>query len=494
MGRTLTKDEFKAKESDLRAQLLAVQRALAEATVPVVLVVYGVSGAGKEQVVDRLNKWFDTRGVETHAFWDETDEDLARPRYWRYWRALPPRGAIAIVFGGWYMEPVEQHALGELSDAQLDDEMNRAAGLEHTLSQDGALIIKLWFHLTGETQSKRLKKRRDDATHAESAARERKLAKRRDEFLAAAERAIRLTDTGKCPWYLIESDNKYYRDLAVGETLVRAMQQRLQEHRGVDRRAQIHSPVPETAETPSITILDHVDLSEHLDNDDYRDQLKMLQTRLRKQAWAAYEKKHSTVVVLEGWDAAGKGGAIRRLAAGIDARLYRSISVAAPTDEELAHHYLWRFWRRVPRAGYVTIYDRSWYGRVLVERVEGFASPHEWMRAYQEINDFEEQLTQHGIVLSKFWLQIDQGEQLQRFEERGRVPWKQHKITDEDWRNREKWDQYKQAVNDMVEHTSTGGAPWTLVAANDKKHARIQVLKTVCERLAQVLDSGADRQ
>ena len=184
---------------------------------------------------------------------------------------------------------------------------------------------------------------------------------------------------------------------------------------------------------------------------------------------AAFEKKRSSVVVFEGWDAAGKGGNIRRITAAIDPRTYRVISIAAPTDEEKAHHYLWRFWRHVPRAGYVTIYDRSWYGRVLVERVEGFARPDEWSRAYLEINDFEQQLVDHGIVLAKFWLHIDAKEQLRRFRERESVAWKQHKIAAEDWRNREKWDAYEEAVNDMVARTST--APGAVDAGRRERQA-----------------------
>jgi polyphosphate kinase 2 (PPK2 family) len=235
------------------------------------------------------------------------------------------------------------------------------------------------------------------------------------------------------------------------------------------------------------TILDHVDLSRTITAKSYDRLLKKHQRRLYELTWHAKKKQRSTIAVFEGWDAAGKGGAIRRLTAAMDARLYKVISVASPSDEEIAHHYLWRFWRHLPRAGYVTIYDRSWYGRVLVERVEGLATEEEWQRSYQEINDFEEQLHEHGIILSKFWLHIDKDEQLRRFREREKTPWKEYKITDEDWRNREKWDDYRDAVNDMVAHTSTEYAPWILMPANDKRLARVEVVKTVCRRLEAVL-------
>jgi len=215
--------------------------------------------------------------------------------------------------------------------------------------------------------------------------------------------------------------------------------------------------------------------------------LERAQGRLGRLVRAAFEQKRSSVVVFEGWDASGKGGNIRRITAAMDPRTYRVISVASPTDEEKAQHYLWRFWRHVPRAGYVTLYDRSWYGRVLVERVEGFARPEEWGRSYLEINDFEQQLVSRGIVLAKFWLHIDGREQLRRFQERETVAWKRHKIGPEDWRNREKWDRYEEAVSDMIARTSTAQAPWTLVAANDKRWARVQVVESLCARLERAL-------
>jgi polyphosphate kinase 2 (PPK2 family) len=239
-------------------------------------------------------------------------------------------------------------------------------------------------------------------------------------------------------------------------------------------------------------VLDQVDLSRTHDPDSYKTELKALQKELNELSWEAYKRQRSAVLVFEGVDAGGKGGAIRRLTAGIDSRLYRTLPVAAPTDEEKAHHYLWRFWRHVPRAGRITVYDRSWYGRVLVERVEGFATEAEWRRAYAEINAFEQQLAESGVVLLKFWLHISKDEQYRRFKEREEVPYKQHKITDEDWRNRERWDDYKLAVNEMVVRTSTENAPWLLIAGNDKKHARLEVLRSVTARLGQALKEPDD--
>lgn len=488
LGQAISKQEFKVQEPGIRAQLLELQRELRDANIATLIIVAGVEAAGKGDVVNRLNKWFDNRGVQTHAFWGETDEEKERPNSWRFWKRMPARGSIGIMFGGWYWDPLRDCANGLIDDIELD-EVSRAIGEhERMLTLDGMLIIKLWFHLSKATHAKRMSKRHELQKHIKGLPDEGAGVETYDAYLAAAERCIRLTDSGNSPWHLVESDDKWFRDLSAAHVLMSMMHQRMEEHRISDRRAQIHELTMPVDNHP-LTILDHVDLTATLSREKYKKLLKYYKTKLHDLAWQAYADKKSTMIVFEGWDAAGKGGTIRRMTSAIDARLFRSISVSAPTDEERAHHYLWRFWRHVPRAGYMTIYDRSWYGRVLVERVEGYAEHYEWMRAYREINIFEEQLVNHGITLIKFWLHISPEEQLRRFKEREELSWKQYKITDEDWRNREKWEQYKQAIKTMVEHTSTGLAPWTLIPANDKLFARVEVLKTVCDQLENTLET-----
>ncbi len=285
------------------------------------------------------------------------------------------------------------------------------------------------------------------------------------------------------------ANNKRYRDLTVGRTLLEAMKSRLETPQPLCIPATSHAPTLPNQASAQITLLDQVDLSKTKERDLYKSELNKLQAEANELTWKAYQKKRSCVLVFEGVDAGGKGGAIRRLTSAVDARLYRTIPIAAPTDEEKAHHYLWRFWRHLPRAGRMTIFDRSWYGRVLVERVEGFASDPEWQRAYSEINQFEQQMSENGIIVMKFWLHISADEQLARFEARKATPYKQHKITDEDWRNREKWEEYKLAVNEMVIRTSTEFAPWHLIPGNDKKYARVTVLRTIVERLRAELKS-----
>lgn len=492
LGRKIGRKAFAAEESELHTALLKAQFALREASVPVIVIVSGVEGAGKGGVVNRLNKWLDARGVETHALWDESEEERERPFFWRFWRVLPARGSIAVLFGSWYTKPIVDHALEHTDLDAYERALHRDVQLEQLLVDDGALIVKFWFHLTRKQQQARLKA----DLEAKSASPQLKAyARSYKRFASVSERAIRLTDRGHAPWHIIEAADENYRDITTGRLLLEAMENRLASITATAANSattEAVSPVPRQA-VPSVsrdeqTVLDKVDLSSRLSGKEYDKRLSNRQAELRQLAWKAKDQGRNTVMVFEGWDAAGKGGAIRRVTAGMDARLFRVISVAAPTDEELAHHYLWRFWRHIPRAGHMTIYDRSWYGRVLVERVERFAATNEWQRAYQEINDFEEQLVDHGVVLLKFWLHISPEEQLARFQEREQVERKQHKITDEDWRNRERWDAYRAAVHDMVARCSTAHAPWSLIGANDKKSARIEVLDTLCERLAKALD------
>ena len=482
VGHSVAKAEFEKQARKLQAELLAVQRQAREAGLPVIVIVSGVEAAGKSQVVKRLNEWLDARSVQSIAFWDESDEERERPRQWRFWRQLPANGTIAILFGSWYTQPIVDRAFKDIGKNRYEAELAAIVALERTLVDNGALLVKLWFHLSKKEQKRRLK---DIASEhkRQLTPYEKAYTRYYDRFLTVSETALRATDLGHAPWHIIDATDRQYRELMAGRLLLEAMRERLSHPRG--RRG---ARPPESRPGRFVTVLDKVDLAAKIAPDRYQDKLEKYQARLNRLTWAAREKKISTVAMFEGWDAAGKGGAIRRLVASVDARLFRVIPVAAPTDEERAHHYLWRFWRHIPRGGYVTIYDRSWYGRVLVERVEGFAQPQEWARAYAEINEFERQLTEHGICLCKFWLHISPEEQLRRFKERARLAHKKHKITDEDWRNREKWKPYAAAVDEMVARTSTHYAPWTLVPANDKRHARVSVLKTVCDALEETLD------
>lgn len=482
LNQSLSPERYEADLPQLREQLLQAHFDLRTQKFPVFVIVSGADGAGKGELVHRLNEWLDPRGVETHAFWESSDEERERPPYWRFWRAMPGRGRIGIFFGSWYTAPIIRRVFGETKSRQLDGELDRIVALERMLADDGVELVKLWLHLPKKAQKRRLKKLEQEGRIAPDDWKHFKLY---DRFTKVSERALRQTDSGAAPWHVIEATDRRFREFTAGRILLEALQRRLKGPSAVrhENRPAIAKEGPALSKVARGSILDHVDLKQKLSEADYARQLAKLQAKLTKLAWAAREKKVSTVLLFEGWDAAGKGSAIRRVTQAIDPRLYRVVGIAAPTDEERAQHYLWRFWRHLPRAGFFTIFDRSWYGRVLVERVERFARDDEWNRAYHEINQFEEQLTDHGIVLNKFWVHISAQEQLRRFKERQTVAHKRYKITEEDWRNRKQWEDYKLAVDEMVARCSTEFAPWTLVAGNDKRFARVQILKTVVARL-----------
>ena len=489
LGHKVSKSEYKEKVPDLRIQLLEVQAQLRTQDFPVIILISGVDGAGKGETVNLLNEWLDPRYVRTDAFGKPTEEEAQRPRFWRFWRALPARGHMALYVGSWYSNPLSQHVYGNISAAELDEELVRINTFERELIADGALIIKVWLHLSKENQITRLKKLESDPnTRWRVTKQDHKHLKLYDQFRPVAEHVLRVTSTGESPWTIVEGTDARYRGLTTGQIILDRIKERLAKtpHEPSVEEVEFRTITPPVS-GEVVTVLNTLDDSLVLDPKKYKQQLEKQQGRLNQLARQAVQDKISSVVVLEGWDAAGKGGIIRRIIPAMDARHYHIIPVAAPTDEEKAHHYLWRFWRHISLAGDFTIYDRSWYGRVLVERIEGFARTEEWMRAYAEINDFEAQLVEHGIMLTKFWIHISKEEQLRRFKAREETPFKRHKITEEDYRNREKWDLYEHAVNDMVERTSTEYAPWILVEGNDKRYARIKVLRVLCDRLEQLI-------
>ena len=481
-GPDYSKLDFQQQQDELHANLLRVQRACREAGVPIVVLVSGVEGAGKSAVVNRLSKWLDMRNVRTVSYWGESDDEKYRPRDWRFWRDLPGKGEISILFGSWYTHPIVQAAMEMKGDKKIDTYLKKESRhinqFEKLLSDDGIIFVKMWFHISKKEQDARIKAKKKAGFRITPY--EKSLSKYYDAFARISDKVIALTETRVGHWHVIDSKNKRSRDLRAGRILLEHM------HRALETNTL--TPVGDLKFKPARPQLAHINLNKALTEKQYKKQLDKYQARLADLHWAASEQKRSTVLMFEGWDAAGKGGAIRRLTGAMDARLYRVIPVAAPTDEEKAHHYLWRFWRHLPQDGNVTIYDRSWYGRVLVERVEGFAREDEWQRAYDEINDFECQLTNHGIIVAKFWLHISAEEQLKRFKLREVTAHKKHKLTEEDWRNREKWPDYEQAVDDILARTNQPNAPWYVIPANDKYYARVAVIKSVCKQLEKALD------
>jgi polyphosphate:AMP phosphotransferase len=481
IGHEIDKPTYRKAVLQLRAALLDAQYELKEKNnIPVVVLISGQDGAGKGETINILYEWMDPRFMSTLAFSEPTDEERDRPVMWRYWRALPQKGRIGIFAGSWYSAPIHQRIEGKMTRAALDQRIDQINRFEEMLVNEGALVLKFWFHLTKEGQKQRLKALEKNPHTAWRVTKWNwDRLKTYDKLQDVAGHVLRLTNTPWSPWIIVEGTDDNYRSLTTGKILLDAMKQRLA---GSEKQA---TPVSTTLQ-PNLDgrdLISELDLSRTLTKKTYENRLASYQGRLSELVRHPRFKKRSLICVFEGSDAAGKGGTIRRITAAVDARQYQIVPIAAPTEEERAQPYLWRFWRHLPRTGRLAIFDRSWYGRVLVERVEGYCAEADWLRAYSEINDFEHELTDAGAIVIKFWLQISREEQLKRFKERQKVEFKRFKITDEDWRNREKWDAYHHAICDMVDRTSTGNAPWTLVEANDKNFARIKVLKTICERL-----------
>lgn len=492
IGHQLSKSVYRAAVPGLRAALLDAQVNLFEQRkTPVVVLISGQDGAGKGETINVLYEWMDPRFMSTLAFSEPSDEERERPPMWRYWRSLPPKGRIGMFAGSWYSDPIRERIQGEISIKELDARAEQINRFEEMLVNEGALVLKFWFHLTKEGQKQRLKALSSDPRTAWRVTQWNwDRLKTYDQLQEVAGHLLRVTNTAAAPWVVVEGTDDRYRSMTVGQVLLAAIQKKLAE-----------TEPPRAAVAPMLrvdldgrTVLSELDLSLALADKPYKDELARWQGKLSELLRDARFKNRSLVCAFEGADAAGKGGAIRRIAAAMDARQYQVTPVAAPTDEEKAQPHLWRFWRNLPRQGHVAIFDRTWYGRVLVERVEGFCSEADWLRAYGEINDFEHELIDAGVIVVKFWLQISQAEQLKRFKEREKVAFKRFKITQEDWRNREKWHDYQQAICDMVERTSTGESPWTLVEANDKNYARVKILRTLCQRLEAALEHPAHPQ
>ncbi|WP_454254901.1 polyphosphate:AMP phosphotransferase [Pseudomonas sp. Marseille-Q8238] len=487
LGHAIDKQTYDAEVPALREALLEAQFELAQQSrFPVIVLINGIEGAGKGETVKLLNEWMDPRLIQVCTFDRQTDEELARPPAWRYWRQLPAKGRIGIFFGNWYSQMLQGRVHGEFKDAVLDQAIDGALSLEQMLCDEGALIFKFWFHLSKAHMKARLKTLKDDPQHSwRISPLDWQQSKTYDKFVRYGEHVLRRTSRDFAPWYVVEGVDEYYRSLTVGRILLEGLQAALKAKKRRNTQAHV---APVSASLDDRGLLDSLDMNLALSKEDYQEQLATEQARLAGLMRDKRMRRHSLVAVFEGNDAAGKGGAIRRVAGALDPRQYRIVPIAAPTEDERAQPYLWRFWRHIPARGMFTVFDRSWYGRVLVERVEKFCEPADWLRAYSEINDFEAQLSNAGVVLVKFWLAIDRDTQYRRFKEREATPFKRFKITEEDWRNREKWQEYREAVGDMVDRTSSTLAPWTLVEANDKRYARVKVLRTINDALERAFE------
>ena len=487
LGHQTAEDVYEREIPALRAALLDVQYELAQAKkMPVILLISGVDGAGKGETVNLLNEWMDPRQISTFTFDKLSDEETQRPFMWRFWRALPPKGEIGIFFGSWYSAPIKQRCYGKIKKNALDNALEEIVRFERMLTDEGALLVKFWFHLSKEKQKERIRiLQKNPKTCWRVSEQDLHHLKRYDKFRNIASHTLNATSTATAPWIVVEGFDANYRNLTTGKYILEALRQKLANDRKKPRKS---AAPPLLKPIDNLQILARLDLALSLAEDRYETELEKYQRKLNLLTRHPCFQKISIILAFEGVDASGKGGSIRRITQAVDARIYDVIPIAAPNEEERIQPYLWRFWRHIPGKGRLTIFDRSWYGRVLVERVEGFCAEQDWMRAYAEINDFEVQLTSHDSLLLKFWLHISPDEQLRRFEERQRIAYKRFKITEDDWRNRDKWDAYQTAACDMIERTNSSEAPWILVEANDKYYTRIKILRSLCRHLEQRLE------
>ncbi|MCH9640570.1 MAG: polyphosphate:AMP phosphotransferase [Actinomycetia bacterium] len=485
VGNKISKADYQAAIPELRVGLINAQYDLRDADFPVIIWIAGDDRLGANALVNRLNEWMDSRYADTRVFAEPTEEESQRPQLWRLWRSLPPKGRASFFIGG-LMRAASMRANDETDEPEFSIWLRHITNMQHALVADGALILKFFLHTPAKAQKKNLKKAEK---HPELGwqvdQRDWAALDTMGPVLPIAERMLRETSGPGAPWSIVEATDDRYRDITVARTILAALTTRLAQE---SRPPATSLPVSVFGDIDAAAdVLSGVDLSRTLDKDQYRAQLAKHQARLHELASEAQKRGLSTVLAFEGWDAAGKGGVIRRITGALEAGDYRVIPVAAPSQEERRYHYLWRFWRDLPRAGKFVIFDRTWYGRVLVERLEGFADPAEWQRAYDEINDFESQLVERGLFVAKFWLHVSPEEQLARFKERENTPYKAHKITAEDYRNRERWDEYVKAVDQMILRTTSDGARWNVIPADDKRYARVAALKAINKGLARTL-------
>lgn len=479
LRQTYDHKKYKQQEEELRIKLFNLQQECEKQKLAVLVNIAGVDNSGRGETVNLLSSWLDQKKLRSHTFWRQTDDESLRPESWRYWMRLPKHGEFALFLGGWYGEAIRKASFGDIDKDELYRIMHKNLDREQMLTDDNTVIIKFWLHLDEKEYKKRSVKRKKDIGQYHFTPYEKKSEKRYKELVDTVSQVIPMTDKSYAPWYIIDAYDADFRNLSIVKALIETIELALEQKAEKEKANKNKADVVHENKTISacVPVLDRIDLSQSLEKQEYQDKLEELQNEIFQLTYKAYKKGISSTLIFEGWDAGGKGGAIRRVASSIDARITRVIPIGVPTDEEIAHQYLWRFWRYLPMEGHVTIYDRSWYGRVLVERIEGLTPQEDWKRAYSEINSFEEELVENKNILLKFWLQISPDEQLRRFREREEVEWKHYKITPDDWRNREKADAYKIAADEMFMRTDTKHAPWHIIAGESKYFARIEILK-----------------
>lgn len=490
LTKTMKPAEAKKKLEEAGAKLGWLQRECKKEGIPVMIVFEGMGAAGKGVQINRLIQPMDPRGFSVYTSNHPNREERLRPFLWRYWTRVPEKGRIAIFDRSWYRSVQADRFGEEKGDKKIEIDYHDIRSFEKQLYDDGTVLIKIFLYIDKKEQKKRFERLEASKETSWRVTKEDwKRNKNFEEYVRINEQMLESTDSDYAPWTLVEAADKNYAAVKIITTVCERLEYALARKRQL-KQAGVEPGQAVPREVFKNDVLSGVDLSRDLTREEYKEQIDKLQKKLERLHGELYRRRIPLIIGFEGWDAGGKGGAIRRLTSHLDPRGYQVIPTAAPNDIEKKHHYLWRFYNQMPKAGHIAIFDRTWYGRVMVERVEGFCTQEEWTRAYGEINEMEKHLANSGAILLKFWLHIDKDEQGRRFQARQEDPAKQWKITDEDWRNREKWDLYESAVNEMLIRTSTTYAPWVVVEGNSKYYARVKVLKTVVEAIEQRLEKN----
>ncbi|MCM1105354.1 MAG: polyphosphate:AMP phosphotransferase [Blautia sp.] len=476
------REELEARLAAARTKLAACQTQLKEKKLPVLVLMEGWGAAGKGSVLGKVIRNIDPRFFKVATMDIPTPEEKRKPFLYRYFVKIPEAGKYMFLDGGWMDEITADRLSGTIDEEEYKKRIESVRRFERQLTDNGYLVMKFFFHISAKEQKKRLNALLEDKnTEWRVSEKDRMQNKYYGETMEVFEQYLCDTNQSTAPWYLIDAKRKKWAELQVTELLVEGIGTAL-------KNSSIAVPILQNS-FPLVPLpkLEEIDLDRTLTEEEYRAHLDRYQSRLRELHNEIYREKIPVIIAYEGWDAAGKGGNIKRITGALDPRGYEVHPIASPEPHEKARHYLWRFWNRLPKTGHVAIFDRTWYGRVMVERLEGFCSENDWQRAYNEINEFEKELYDWGAVILKFWVQIDKDTQLARFTDRQNTPEKQWKITDEDWRNREKWELYEDAVNEMLKKTNSTYAPWHILESNDKRYARIKALKIVVDAMEKAL-------
>ncbi len=478
------KDAYKAQADALKTKMRALEQEIKGKKLPVIIVFEGWGASGKGYVISKTINCLDPRSYRVYSTVKPTETEKRYPMMYRFWNTIPEKGKLTILDRSWYQEIVPAVLEDGITEEEAVERMKTVNVFERQLTDDGYLIIKIFLQIDRAEQKRRFKKLLNSkSTNWRVTDLDLKRNRNYDRYFAQYDKMLEYTNTENAPWVIINADNKYRTVCEVFKTVITAVDDKLMNRPlsiGEDPKRRIPKEIFTMATKAPLSL---VKLDKTLDEDIYTQELKKQQKRLSKLHQRLYALKLPVIICFEGWDAAGKGGTIRRIASALDPRGFEAVPIAAPEPHELNRHYLWRFWQHIPKSGHVVIFDRTWYGRVMVERIEGFTEEKRWRAAYQEIKEFESNLYESGILVLKFWMHIDKEEQLRRFNDRTNTPEKRWKITDEDWRNREKWDQYEVAVNEMLQKTSTDFAPWHIIENNDKKYGRIRTLNIINDTL-----------